>query len=110
MTLDEYQDQAMATAVYKKTVADKLSYAVIGLCGEAGELANKLKKVLRDHGGVLHGNLRAGLAKELGGVLWYCAAVADELGHFLDDIAELNLRELAGRKDRGTLQGNGDDR
>jgi len=102
MDLNEYQQQAAGTAVYQdqKTV-DGLTYAVLALCGESGELANKLKK-----------HLRAGtpvdadaLADELGDVLWYVSAVAKELGRTLDSVADQNLRKLAARKAANRITG-----
>jgi hypothetical protein len=110
MDFKEYQEKAVSTAVYpgRGTVMG-LAYAGLGL-GEAGEAQNKIKKVLRDDGGVLTEEKRIAIAKEIGGNLWYCAAVAEELGMSLDDIARMNLEELAGRKARGTLGGSGDNR
>lgn len=111
MDLNEYQNKAMAIAVYPgRDTISGLSYTVLGLCGEAGELANKLKKILRDDEGVLTEETRSKLVKELGGVLWYVAAVASELEKSLSSVGELNLKELYSRKERGTLQGSGDDR
>jgi NTP pyrophosphatase (non-canonical NTP hydrolase) len=110
MELSSYQRQALMTAIYpgKGTVMG-LAYAGLGL-GEAGEAQNKIKKVIRDDGGVLSDEKRLAIAKEIGGVLWYCAAVAEEIGMNLDTIAKNNLAELASRKARGVLSGSGDDR
>jgi len=78
----------------------------LGLAGEAGEIANKMKKVARD-GYVLEiSDLRA----ELGDVLWYVAALAADYDIDLQDVLEYNMEKLKSRKDRGTLQGNGDNR
>lgn len=112
MFLDDYQTKAMSTAVYKQTVPTDLHlpYAILGLAGEAGELANKEKKILRDDNGDVTPEARRLLMKELGGVLWYCAAVAYEIGLSLSEVAQYNINELASRKERGTLQGSGDDR
>ena len=84
--------------------------AALGLAGEAGELANKVKKVYRDDAGILTTQARWKLADELGDVLWYVAAVATEIGIDLDAIANLNLNKLAARKTNDTLHGNGDAR
>jgi NTP pyrophosphatase (non-canonical NTP hydrolase) len=109
MTFDEYQAGAMSTAVYPR-IGDNLTYPVLGLCGEAGEIAEKVKKIHRDDGGVIHPRKRDELAKELGDQLWYLAAVASELELRLEDIAEANLEKLASRASRGVLHGSGDNR
>jgi len=102
MNLNEYQQQAAGTAVYQdqKTV-DGLTYAILALCGEAGELANKLKKHLRA-GTPVDADV---LADELGDVLWYVSAVAKELGRTLDSVADQNLRKLAARKAANKITG-----
>ena len=102
MDLNEYQQQAAGTAVYQdqKTV-DGLTYAVLALCGESGELANKLKKHLRA-GTPVDADV---LADELGDVLWYVSAVAKELGRTLDSVADQNLRKLAARKAANKITG-----
>jgi len=104
-----YQEAAATTAIYPNRGAN-LNYTVLGLCGEAGEMANKTKKIMRDHGGVMPDNIRQFLKDELGDVLWYVAMCADELGANLEDIAAANLAKLAARKERGKLQGSGDSR
>lgn len=113
LTLDQYQEDAFTTAIYP----DKgegiegygLTYAVLGLAGEAGELANIAKKIIRD-GMPDEWTTTNKLAAELGDVLWYVAAVASELGLELGDIAAANLEKLQGRAQRGTLGGSGEDR
>lgn len=102
MTLNEYQYQSRGTAVYPaQRTTDGLTYATLALCGETGELANKLKK-----------HLRAGtkpdvdvLSDELGDVLWYVAAVAHELGKSLESVARENIEKLAKRKAEARLAG-----
>ena len=89
---------------------DNLTYPALGLCGEAGEAAEKVKKALRDDGGVLTDERRAALAAELGDVLWYVAQLATEAGLDLDAIAEENLSKLLSRQERGVLAGSGDTR
>jgi NTP pyrophosphatase (non-canonical NTP hydrolase) len=94
LSLDEYQKRAADTKVYHTSpTIDGLTYAVLALCGEAGELANKLKKVHRA-GRRVSMTDRLVLADELGDVQWYVAAVASELGFFLSQIGELNLDKL----------------
>ena len=74
-----------------------LEYPTLGLAGEAGEVANIVKKIQRDHGGVLNDEIRAKLKDELGDVLWYISACADELDMTLEEIAEFNVQKLAAR-------------
>lgn len=107
--IDKYQKEALATAVYPNR-GDNVVYPILGLCGETGELAEKLKKCLRDSGGVLSPDIKQTMLKELGDCLWYCAAIADELGHTLSSVAAINLEKVHGRRTRGTLHGSGDDR
>ena len=109
LTFAEYSAEAGTTRVYPGSGEGMgLSYAVMGLAGEAGELANQAKKVLRDDGGELTPERREKMAAELGDVLWYVAAVAHELGVDLEDAARHNLQKLRARADRGTLRGDGD--
>lgn len=109
MNLSEYQARSRATAVYPDA-GDNLLYPTLGLCGEAGEVAEKIKKMVRDDGGVLSDARREALAKELGDVLWYVAQVATEAGLDLDAVAQANLVKLLSRHERGALHGSGDDR
>jgi len=107
--LSHYQHRSRATAVYPDA-GDNLTYPALGLCGEAGECAEKVKKAIRDDGGMLTGERREALAAELGDVLWYVAQLATEAGLELDEIAEDNLSKLLSRQERGALQGSGDTR
>lgn len=109
MTLDEYQKLAGDTAIYPNR-GNNLTYPSLGLSGEAGEIANIVKKVDRDDGGVLTEEKRQALIKELGDVLWYAAAIAEEIDTTLSEAARLNLEKLSSRKERGVLQGSGDNR
>jgi NTP pyrophosphatase (non-canonical NTP hydrolase) len=115
LTFYEYSEAAMNTAIYP----NHLIYPLLGLVGEAGEVAEKVKKLMRDEvippdgGEPVHDlNLeqRIEIAKELGDVLWYLTAVANDLGFDLDEIANMNMKKLASRKRRGRLRGNGDNR
>ena len=103
LTMDVYQQRAVTTAIYKSEHA--ILYPALGLAGEAGEIANKVKKVIRD--GTFD---REDLAAELGDVLWYVAVLAQDLGVNLGDVAAGNLAKLKSRKARGTIQGSGDKR
>lgn len=109
MDLSDYQRRSRTTAVYPDA-GDNLIYPALGLCGEAGEAAEKVKKALRDDGGVLTEERRAALAAELGDVLWYVAQLATEAGLDLDELADANLEKLLSRKRRNVLQGSGDAR
>lgn len=108
MQLNEYQQKAKETAVYPEQIG--LEYTILGLCGEAGELANQYKKVLRDDGGKINRERWEKLIDESGDVLWYLAMVAGELGVTLSYIANKNLQKLTARKAAKTLQGSGDNR
>lgn len=96
MNFDEYQAAAGRTALYPRRLAN-IEYPTLGLAGEAGEVANIVKKIQRDHGGVLNDDIRAKLKDELGDVLWYISACADELGLSLSELAEYNVNKLAKR-------------
>lgn len=109
MNLSEYQEKARTTALYPN-VGNNPYYAGLGLAGEAGEVANRIKKIQRDDGGVITDKKRAEIKKELGDVLWYVACVASEIGLDLDEVAKANIDKLASRKERGTLHGDGNDR
>jgi NTP pyrophosphatase (non-canonical NTP hydrolase) len=109
MDFNSYQACSRATARYPDAGRNP-TYPTLGLCGEAGEVADKVKKVLRDHGGVFDEAALAGLRLELGDVLWYVAQLATELGFTLEDIAQTNLDKLASRAARNVIAGSGDDR
>ena len=109
MNLNDYQKQAMTTATYKDDTTG-LMCSVLGLNGEAGEVAEKLKKIIRDKSYVITEIDKAMIAKELGDVLWYVASLSDLLGFSLDSVAQLNLSKLADRYERGVIKGSGDER
>ncbi len=109
MNFTEYQKKSQETAVYPNK-GNNYIYPTLGLVGEAGEIANKVKKVDRDDSGKMTQERRENIKKELGDVLWYVAQLATELGLELDEVAEINLARLNSRKKRGALQGSGDDR
>lgn len=99
MKFEEYQVAASLTALYPRRKAN-LEYPTLGLAGEAGEVANIVKKIQRDHGGVVTEEVRNKLKDELGDVLWYISACADELDLTLNEIAEYNVQKLAKRHGR----------
>ena len=109
MTLDEYQDLAIESAIYDPRFA--IIYPALKLSGEAGEVSEKVGKRLRDMDGDLTDpEWQDAMAKELGDVLWYIAALARDIGWSLEEIAEANLSKLASRMERGVLGGSGDNR
>ena len=102
MTFDEYQEFARATAIYPEDC--KVVYPTLGLCGEAGEVAEKIKKHMRD------GKALFGVGLELGDVLWYISALADDLGVTLEEVAQANVDKLQSRMVRNKIKGDGDNR
>ena len=109
MRFSEYQSRSRETAVYPEA-GNNIVYPALGLCGEAGETAEKVKKAIRDDGGTLTEERREAIAAELGDVLWYVAQLATEAGLELEEIAQANLDKLASRQRRAVLHGSGDDR
>ena len=107
-TFGDYQFLAEKTAIYPEQYA--VNYSILGLVGEAGELANKYKKVLRDDLGVLSTEKRNELVDELGDVLWYLSAIATDLEVNLGEVAMQNIRKLQDRQSRNVLGGSGDKR
>lgn len=109
LTLDEYQGLALESAVYDD--AHAILYPALKLAGEAGEVAEKVGKRLRDQDGDFEDETwRLSVKKELGDVLWYIAALANDLGFTLEQVADTNLTKLASRVERGVIAGSGDDR
>jgi NTP pyrophosphatase (non-canonical NTP hydrolase) len=109
ITATEYQEKAAETAIFPKQKA--LEYITLGLTGEAGEIANKVKKLIRD--GADEETLeqkKIEIGYELGDVLWYCAMLAREVDINLGHVMEKNIEKLNSRKERGTLGGSGDNR
>src|SRR5213075_3059449 len=96
MNFEEYQSEASQTALYPRRL-ENLEYPTLGLAGEAGEVANIVKKIQRDHGGVINQEIKDKLKDELGDVLWYISACAEELDLTLNEIAEFNVQKLAKR-------------
>ena len=99
----DYQKKAVSFAIYPAT--HKVLYPTLGLCGETGEVAEKVKKQVRD--GVFN---RHEVAKELGDVLWYLANLSNDIGYNLDEIADINIEKLTSRKYRDKIKGSGDNR
>lgn len=109
MNMDDYQKKAEKTAFYPDAGGNYI-YPTLGLAGEAGEISNKVKKIMRDNKSVVDEAVREDIKKELGDVLWYVAAVAREFGLTMGEIAEANIEKLASRQQRDALKGSGDDR
>ena len=115
MTLNEYQKQALTTEIMSRAKdidATEPAFVakILGLVGEAGEVAEKFKKIVRDKQGKINKTDEVEIKKELGDVLWYTAVIADYLGIKFEDIAQTNLDKLASRKARGVSKGSGDNR
>ena len=109
MNFVTYQLNARKTAIYP-SLGSNYVYPTLGLVGESGEVAEKVKKVIRDKNGVFDQETLIGLKKELGDVLWYIANICSELNLSLEDIAEENLNKLKKRSLEGKINGSGDNR
>ncbi|MCD6149746.1 nucleoside triphosphate pyrophosphohydrolase family protein [bacterium] len=109
MEFNEYQKKSRKTAIYPGAGKNYV-YPTLGLAGEAGEVAEKIKKAIRDNGGKISDETKDAVRKELGDVLWYVSQVAAELDLLLDDIAKSNIEKLSSRMRRGKLKGSGDNR
>ena len=109
MECDDYQRAALRTA-RAKDAPDEFMHLVLGLVGEAGEIAEKVKKLVRDKNSDLAQLDLDDMASELGDVLWYVAVLANFLDLSLDDVAQRNVDKLADRRRRAVLGGSGDRR
>ena len=107
MELNQYQYKARKTALYPNVGKNPI-YPTLGLAGEACEVADKVKKVLRDNNGIFDDSAKHAIKLELGDVLWYVSQLSSELGFDLEQIAEENLQKLSSRMNRGKLSGDGD--
>lgn len=115
MEFNEYQKRAASTALYPdKGGLGGLQYVALGLCGEAGEFANKVKKIIRGdfplNGPCDCDERTKALVAELGDQLWYLSEAAGNIGVDLETVARMNLEKLANRKAAGTVRGDGDNR
>ena len=106
--LDMYQKVALTTAIYPREQA--IIYPTLGLTGEAGEVANKVKKIIRDGSDSKDEKLVSEIKAEIGDCLWYIAVLADDFDIKLSDIASTNIEKLANRKKNNTIHGSGDTR
>ncbi|OYT36403.1 hypothetical protein B6U91_01290 [Candidatus Pacearchaeota archaeon ex4484_71] len=109
MEFNEYQKKAWGTAVYPNK-GNNVIYPMLGLGGEAGEVLEKMKKILRDFNGEISDQKKEEMKKELGDVLWYLATISTELGLDFEDVVQTNIKKLASRKEREVIHGEGDNR
>jgi NTP pyrophosphatase (non-canonical NTP hydrolase) len=112
MNFNDYQKEAISFAIYPKSKEwDLPLYPALGLAGEAGEVAEKIKKLMRDTDAkILTEDQKREIAKELGDVLWYVANLAADIDYDLEEIAGMNIEKLQSRKERNALKGSGDNR
>lgn len=108
LTFRSYQEKSSETAIFPKQKA--LQYLALGLVSEAGEIAGKIKKIIRDDNGWVSTDKEKALLKECGDVLWYLSQLVTELDGNLDEVAQGNIDKLFSRMERGKLGGSGDDR
>ena len=108
MELTDYQISALETAVYPEQY--NIIYPALGMAGEAGEVADKVKKVIRDNNSQFTEEKKREIAKEIGDVLWYCAVLAHDIGFSLEEVGRMNIEKLKSRQERGVLSGSGDNR
>lgn len=109
MNFEEYQEETNKYAVYPDK-GKNFVYPVLGLSGETGEVAEKIKKVIRDKGGVIDAENKELIKKELGDILWYVSQLATELELSLDDVAKNNINKIKSRRERDKIGGSGDNR
>ena len=106
LTFNDYQKTARETTIYK----DGIFYPALGLCGESGEVADKIKKIYRDNDGIISEDNKEQLVKEMGDVLWYLANMATDLNMSLEDVARKNLEKIQIRQQKNLIHGEGDNR
>ncbi len=109
MDFKTYQKRSRLTAQYPNLGSNNI-YPTLGLVGEAGEVAEKVKKVIRDKKGIFDEESKKAIKKELGDVLWYLSNLCTEFDFRLEDVAIENLEKLKLRADKGKISGSGDDR
>lgn len=110
MDFTEYQTKAHSMSINTEILGDRKLYPVLGLCGESGEIAEKFKKLYRDNNGEMSAEFKRATVKELGDVLWYLAEICSQMEINLTTVAETNIEKLSSRKERGLIQGDGDNR
>lgn len=118
MQINEYQKQAHTFADYSKPICKGLSfsnsaeytYPALGLAEEAGEVAGKFAKAVRDESGFISDERKEAIKKELGDVCWFVAELSTLMGFSLEDVMQGNIDKLTDRKARGVIKGSGDNR
>ena len=112
MGFDEYQEKIKEFDFFEPGKLSEVGFMekVLGLVGEAGETADKVKKILRDKDGVISEEDKQEVTKELGDVIWYAASIARYLNVPFSEVAKMNVEKLSSRKSRGKLHGAGDSR
>lgn len=110
MTLDDYQKEALVTAVFNDDEFKDLAHWVFGITGEAGEIAEKIKKIIRDKNGEVTEADKEELVKEIGDVLWYLAVLSKHLGYDFEEVGKQNIAKLRSRQARDKIKGSGDNR
>ena len=111
MTLNEYQALCLSTSeALGVNEDDRFIIASMGVAGEAGEVVEKVKKLLRDYNGVMTDDFKEKLVGEIGDVMWYCAVLTDEVGYDLCTVSHKNIDKTLSRLERGVIAGNGDNR
>ena len=108
LTFKEYEEVALSTKV--GWCKNEILYPLIGFCGETGEVADKIKKVLRDKDGNFSENDRIEILKEIGDTLWYMTALCQDLGYSIETAANINLAKVTKRREENTIHGEGDNR
>lgn len=109
MDFNKYQEESQKTANYPNK-GNNYIYPVLGLAGESGEVAEKIKKIIRDDNGIVSLEKKEEIKKELGDVLWYLAQLSTEFGLKLEDVAQTNLEKIFSRLERDRIGGSGDNR
>lgn len=109
MNLNDYQNAALRTAA-PRDKKNEFFHLILGLVGESGEIAEKIKKIVRDQDSDLTKLDKDDLTKELGDVLWHLAVIADYFDIPLEEVGVTNIAKLADRQRRGVIQGSGDNR
>ena len=111
LSFKDYEEKVLDFA--KDTIRNDLAYAGLGLVGEAGEVAEKIKKIRRDRDKITLGDMDLRyreIAKELGDVLWYINLMCNQIGYSLEEVAQTNIDKLSDRQSRGVISGSGDNR
>ena len=112
MDFDEYQLKAAESDTYEKCDFNQPGFIekILGLSGEAGEVTDKFKKILRDKNGVISAEDKEAMVKELGDVMWYIASISRYMDVPMSEVAKKNIAKLQDRLKRGTVHGEGDNR